>query len=152
MHGQADLPPSIHLKQTNKHQKSDQFKLTKKKKGKLPFGSCRRVGGARAQARWRDKWRGYRIGGRIRTLGDCGRTSTCPSNVSLPDWRRRSGTNRCRWTCSSVCRRSGTCTLPSAFASRPPHPLALLSSLAEGFGWVSISCLGPNPPFSFFLS
>ena len=112
-----------------------------------PFGSCHRVEGARARELWRDRWQGYRIGGRTRTWGDCARTSTCLSNVSPPDWTLRSGTNRCRWTCSSVCRRWGTCTPPSASASRPHRLLARLSSLAEGFGSVSISCSGPNPPF-----
>ena len=117
------------------------------KQNMKPFGSCHRVEGARARELWRDRWQGYRIGGRTRTWGDCARTSTCLSNVSPPDWTLRSGTNRCRWTCSSVCRRWGTCTPPSASASRPHRLLARLSSLAEGFGSVSISCSGPNPPF-----
>ena len=112
MYGQADLPPSIHLKNHYQKKIQNNENQQKQKKDKIgikqnmkPFGSCHRVEGARARERWRDRWQGYRIGGRTRTWGDCVRTSTSQSNVSPPDWTLRSGTNRCRWTCSSVCRR-----------------------------------------------
>lgn len=113
-----------------------------------PSGSCRRAQGVRARGRWLGRWRECRTGGRIRTWGGYGRTSTCQSNVYPQDWLRRCGTNRCRWTCSSGCRRWATCTPPWALSSTAHHPLVRPSLKAKGFGWAWTSYWGPIPPSS----
>lgn len=126
--------------------KQGQTKRRRRRRRNQPCESCRRAGGARSRARWRGRWLEYRIGGRIRTWGGCGHTSTCQSIASPRRWRPICETSRCRWICSWRCRRSGLCTPPSAAASTPPRRAAPPSSKGEGSVWGSTSCSDPNPP------